>query len=180
MDWFSPLHWAHVQAQSTHMGSSPLSPLHPRPSQQPDITEACQSPDQSLRRKNLPGWTVIMETVELRCGRWHCVCVCVRTRARPGVDGWGLEGCSSQRKKGSLHGPVNPPQEMSPENLHFVSFCDDSDTHCWSPCQIPGILLPYLCVIHTTQGFCVPLLLNGHKCKEPEGPGSSPFLQGGP
>ena len=99
MDCFSPLHWAHVQAQSAHMGNSPLSPLHPWPGQQPDVTEACQSPDQSLRRKNLPGWTVIMETVELRCG---IVCVCVRTRARPGVDGWGLEGCSSQRKKGSL------------------------------------------------------------------------------
>lgn len=84
------------------------------------------------------------------------LCVCARACARPEVDGWGLEGCSSQRKKGSLHGPVSPPQGMSPENLHFVSFCDDFDTHCWSPCQIPGILSPYLCVIHITQGFCVP------------------------
>ena len=84
------------------------------------------------------------------------LCVCVCACARPEADGWGLEGCSSQRKKGSLHGPVSPPQGMSLENLHFVSFCDDFDTHCWSPCQIPGILSPYLCVIHIAQGFCVP------------------------
>ena len=58
-----------------------------------------------------------------------CVCVCVCVRACTLRGGWmGLEGCSSQRKKGSLHGPVNPPQRISPENLHFVSFCDDFDT----------------------------------------------------
>lgn len=112
MDWFSPLHWAHVQAQSVHMGNSPQ--VHSIPD---------QANSQMSQEPVSPQTKVSEERISLDCGHGNSensaaeggiVCVCVRC-ACPEVDGCGLEGCSSQRKKGSLHGPVSPPQGMSPE-----------------------------------------------------------------
>ena len=50
-----------------------------------------------------------METVELRCGRWHCVCVCAHVHAQGWMDrDW--RGVVLKERKGLFMGQLILPK----------------------------------------------------------------------